>query len=80
VRRLWQKDKSLYICFTDQADNSWDAVAKYVWNSLADNEDENKRMDSLDKSACVILHLIRNAQPTENTHSLLYILDLPIHS
>ena len=46
-------ERQKLIRFADRAENGWDAVAEYVGNSFADDEDDNKKMDTSDRSAGV---------------------------
>ena len=46
-------ERQKLIRFADRAENGWDTVAEYVGNSFADDEDDNKKMDSSDRSAGV---------------------------
>jgi len=39
------------IHFTDQAENSWDTVAEYMGYSFVDDDKDDRKMDSLDRSA-----------------------------
>ena len=41
-------ERQKHIRFVNQAENGWDAVAEYVGYSFADDDEENRKMDSSD--------------------------------
>jgi len=46
-------ERQKHICFADQAENGWAAVAEYVGYSFADDDEDDRRMDSSDRAAGV---------------------------
>ena len=44
-------ERQKHIRFADQAENSWDAVAEYIGYSFADDEEDDRKLDSSDRSA-----------------------------
>ena len=46
-------ERQKHIRLADQAENGWDAVAEYIGYSFADDEKDNRKMDSSDRSAGV---------------------------
>ena len=49
-------ERQKHIRFADQAENSWDAVNKYLGYSFANNEEDDRKLELSDRSAGVKKH------------------------